>query len=70
MLLHYHGIFQEHQADGDQAAARPDHSETPPAMQNEMADKLDILMNMMLEYIQTNCYSEGITAFKNASIAA
>jgi hypothetical protein len=30
-------------------------------MQNEMADKLDILMNMMFEYIKKACYNEGMS---------
>jgi hypothetical protein len=30
-------------------------------MQNEMAEKLDILMNMMFEYIKKACYNEGMS---------
>jgi hypothetical protein len=30
-------------------------------MQNEMAEKLDILMNIMFEYIKKACYNEGMS---------
>ena len=34
--------------------------EEPEKMKNEMADKLDILMNMMFEYIKKTCFDQGM----------
>ena len=46
----------ELERDGDEETIKDE--EKPKKMKNEMADKLDILMNMMFEYIKKTCYDE------------
>ena len=49
-------ILQEH--GGDEETIKDE--EKPEKMKNEMADKLDILMNMMFEYIKKTCFDQGM----------
>ena len=51
--------LQEH--DGEEETTKDENNEKKETMDNEMAERLDILMTMMLEYIKKICYTEGIS---------
>ena len=50
--------LQQH--DGEEETRKDENNEKKETMDNEMAERLDIVMTMMLEYIKMICYTEGI----------
>jgi ketol-acid reductoisomerase len=57
--------LQEH--DVNEEIVKPEEDGKTEKMQNEMAEKLDTLMNLMFEYIRKTCYDEGISSKINKS---